>query len=118
VSYQTIALRKSGNESYSESHRATPSRRSRPFQAGLAGSVLSRHLNARLKRNVPRGAAAPSHVAGANQVASRRVTLRMRASSSWLRGILDRIGAGGACHIIGKFKPVALGEIHVAGDSE
>src|SRR5712691_8706869 len=31
-------------------------------------------------------------------------------------GILDRIGAGGACHIIGKFKPVALGEIHAAGD--
>src|SRR5882672_10446805 len=32
-------------------------------------------------------------------------------------GILDRIGAGGACHIIGKFKPVALGEIHFAGDT-
>src|SRR6266436_2473992 len=32
-------------------------------------------------------------------------------------GILDRIGAGGACHIIGKFKPVALGEIHAAGDN-
>src|SRR6266852_7514284 len=32
-------------------------------------------------------------------------------------GILDRIGAGGACHIIGKFKPVALGEIHAAGDT-
>jgi hypothetical protein len=31
-------------------------------------------------------------------------------------GILDRIGAGGARHIIGKFKPVALGEIHAAGD--
>jgi DNA-binding XRE family transcriptional regulator len=32
-------------------------------------------------------------------------------------GILDRIGAGGARHIIGKFKPVALGEIHAAGDT-
>src|SRR6266849_2132143 len=32
-------------------------------------------------------------------------------------GILDRIGAGGARHIIGKFKPVAFGEIHAAGDS-
>ena len=31
-------------------------------------------------------------------------------------GILDRIGAGGARHIIGKFKPVVLGEIHAAGD--
>jgi hypothetical protein len=26
-------------------------------------------------------------------------------------------GAGGACHIIGKFKPVDLGEIHAAGDT-
>src|SRR6202049_1756820 len=32
-------------------------------------------------------------------------------------GILDRIGAGGAHHIIGKFKPLVLGEIHAAGDS-
>src|SRR6202050_3105881 len=31
-------------------------------------------------------------------------------------GILDRIGAGGAHHIIGKFKPLVLGEIHAAGD--
>src|SRR6266446_2803873 len=31
-------------------------------------------------------------------------------------GILDRIGAGGARHIKGKFKPVVLGEIHAAGD--
>jgi hypothetical protein len=31
-------------------------------------------------------------------------------------GILDRIGAGGAHHIIGKFKPMVLGEIHAAGD--
>src|SRR6266404_2977388 len=31
-------------------------------------------------------------------------------------GILDRIGAEGACHIMGKFKPVALGETHAAGD--
>src|SRR5580700_1229940 len=27
-------------------------------------------------------------------------------------GILNRIGAGGAHHIIGKFKPLVLGEIH------
>src|SRR5580704_6059020 len=33
-------------------------------------------------------------------------------------GILDRIGAGGAHHIIWKFKPLVLGEIHAAGDSE
>src|SRR5580698_202179 len=32
-------------------------------------------------------------------------------------GILDRIGAGGAHHIIGKFKPLVLGEIHAAGDT-
>jgi hypothetical protein len=32
-------------------------------------------------------------------------------------GILDRIGAGGARHIIGKFKPLVLGEIHGAGDN-
>jgi hypothetical protein len=32
-------------------------------------------------------------------------------------GILDWIGAGGAGHIIGKFKPVALDEIHAAGDT-
>src|SRR5712691_11075850 len=32
-------------------------------------------------------------------------------------GILDRIGAGGARHIKGKFKPVVLGEIHAAGDT-
>jgi hypothetical protein len=32
-------------------------------------------------------------------------------------GILNRIEAGGAHHIIGKFKPVVLGEIHAAGDS-
>jgi hypothetical protein len=31
-------------------------------------------------------------------------------------GILNRIGAGGAHHIIGKFKPLVLGEIHAAGD--
>src|SRR5271155_2354028 len=31
-------------------------------------------------------------------------------------GILDRIGAGGAHHIIGKFIPFGLGEIHAAGD--
>jgi hypothetical protein len=31
-------------------------------------------------------------------------------------GILDRIGAGGAHHIVGKFKPLVLGEIHAAGD--
>jgi hypothetical protein len=53
VSYQTIVLPKSGNESYSESHRATPRRRSRPFQAMHAMSLLSRRLNVRLKRNVP-----------------------------------------------------------------
>src|ERR1700680_4990479 len=33
-------------------------------------------------------------------------------------GILDRIGAGGAHHIIGKFKPLVLGEIHAAGDNQ
>jgi hypothetical protein len=32
-------------------------------------------------------------------------------------GILDRIGAGGAHHIVGKFKPLVLGEIHAAGDT-
>jgi hypothetical protein len=32
-------------------------------------------------------------------------------------GILNRIGAGGAHHIIGKFKPLVLGEIHAAGDT-
>src|SRR5258706_9344657 len=32
--------------------------------------------------------------------------------------ILDWIGAGGAGHIIGKFKPVALDEIHAAGDTQ
>jgi hypothetical protein len=32
-------------------------------------------------------------------------------------GILDRIGAGGARHIVGKFKPLVLGEIHAAGDT-
>src|SRR5580704_9635368 len=32
-------------------------------------------------------------------------------------GILDRIGAGGAHHIAGKFKPLVLGEIHAAGDN-
>jgi hypothetical protein len=32
-------------------------------------------------------------------------------------GILDRIGAGGAHHIIGKFKLLVLGEIHAAGDT-
>src|ERR1700692_3600894 len=32
-------------------------------------------------------------------------------------GILNRIGAGGAHHIIGKFKPLGLGEIHAAGDT-
>jgi hypothetical protein len=32
-------------------------------------------------------------------------------------GILDRIGAGGAHHIVGKFKPLVLGEIHAAGDN-
>src|SRR5271154_4063781 len=32
-------------------------------------------------------------------------------------GILDRIGAGGAHHIIGKFIPFGLGEIHAAGDT-
>src|SRR5258707_13762225 len=32
-------------------------------------------------------------------------------------GTLDRIGAGGAHHIAGKFKPLVLGEIHAAGDS-
>src|SRR5271154_3695193 len=32
-------------------------------------------------------------------------------------GILDRIGAGGGHHIIGKFKPLVLGEIHAAGDT-
>jgi hypothetical protein len=31
-------------------------------------------------------------------------------------GILDRIGAGGAHHIAGKFKPLVLSEIHAAGD--
>jgi hypothetical protein len=31
-------------------------------------------------------------------------------------GILDRIGAGGAHHIVGKFKPLVLGAIHAAGD--
>src|ERR1700685_2478806 len=31
-------------------------------------------------------------------------------------GILNRIGAGGAHHIIGKFIPLVLGEIHAAGD--
>src|SRR5271156_6193227 len=31
-------------------------------------------------------------------------------------GILDRLGAGGAHHIIGKFKPLVLGEIHAAGN--
>jgi hypothetical protein len=33
-------------------------------------------------------------------------------------GILDRIGAGGAHHIIGKFKPLVLGEIRAAGDTD
>jgi hypothetical protein len=33
-------------------------------------------------------------------------------------GILDRIGAGGAHHIVGKFKPLVLGAIHAAGDSD
>jgi L-ascorbate oxidase len=28
-----------------------------------------------------------------------------------------RIGAGGAHHIVGKFKPLVLGEIHAAGDT-
>jgi hypothetical protein len=32
-------------------------------------------------------------------------------------GILDRIGAGGAHHIVGKFKPLVLGAIHAAGDT-
>jgi hypothetical protein len=32
-------------------------------------------------------------------------------------GILDRIGTGGARHIIAKFKPVVLGEFHAGGDS-
>src|SRR6202158_5310421 len=32
-------------------------------------------------------------------------------------GILNRIGAGGAHHIIGKFKPLVLGEIHAARDT-
>jgi hypothetical protein len=50
VSYQTIALPKSGNES----HRATPSRRSRPFQAVLAKSLLSRRSDVPLERNVPK----------------------------------------------------------------
>src|SRR5580704_3980921 len=31
-------------------------------------------------------------------------------------GTLDRIGAGGAHHVIGNFKPVVLSEIHAAGD--
>jgi hypothetical protein len=31
--------------------------------------------------------------------------------------MLDRIGAGGDPHVIGKFKPVALGQIHAAGNS-
>jgi hypothetical protein len=33
-------------------------------------------------------------------------------------GILDRIGAGGAHHIVGKFKPLVLGAIHAAGDQQ
>jgi hypothetical protein len=32
-------------------------------------------------------------------------------------GILDRIGAGGAHHVIGNFKPVVLDEIHAAADT-
>jgi hypothetical protein len=35
------------------------------------------------------------------------------------RGFLAfrKIGAGGAHHIVGKFKPLVLGEIHAAGDT-
>jgi hypothetical protein len=31
-------------------------------------------------------------------------------------GILNRIGLGGVCGGIGKFNPVAFGEIHATGD--
>jgi hypothetical protein len=32
-------------------------------------------------------------------------------------GILDRIETAGACHIVGKFKPVILRQIRAAGDT-
>jgi hypothetical protein len=32
-------------------------------------------------------------------------------------GILDRIETAGARHIVGKFKPVVLRQIHAAGDN-